>query len=58
MRVLGSRRKIDVNQNGGGPADSYIWSGSTELGTAKRAAYDCNGWVNATSTYGPFCVSE
>jgi hypothetical protein len=43
--------KINANQNGGGPPDSCVWTGSTDLGVAKGAAYDCNGWTNDTSTY-------
>lgn len=42
---------IGVNQNGGGPGNSYVWSGSTINGLSKGATQDCNGWTSDTQSY-------
>jgi hypothetical protein len=47
----GEGSNIGVNQNGGGPDDSYVWSGSTEAGVTKGAGFDCNGWTDATNNF-------
>lgn len=47
----GEGSKIAVNQNGGGPDDSYVWTGSTIDGVTKGAGNDCNGWTDATNNF-------
>lgn len=47
----GANSKIAVNESGGGPDDSYVWTGSTLAGLAKGEAYDCNNWSDGTSNY-------
>lgn len=47
----GEGSTIAVNQNGGGPDDAYVWTGSTVDGVTKGAGSDCNGWTDASNNF-------
>jgi len=42
---------IGVNENGGSPGESYVWTGSDVTGVSVGPGYDCNGWTDSTNTY-------
>ena len=41
--------EVGVNESGGPPDDSYVWTGSTIEGVSKGANSDCNGWTDEGS---------
>ena len=47
----GGGSNISVNENGGGPDDSYVWTGSTLDGLSKGTGFDCNNWTDDTGTH-------
>jgi hypothetical protein len=42
---------IGVNEDGGDPPDSYVWTGSNENGMSVGPGNDCNGWTDSTDTF-------
>jgi hypothetical protein len=47
----GDNSNIGVNENGGGPDDSYVWTGSTLDGVTQGGDNDCNSWTDGTSSF-------
>ena len=47
----GANSEIGVNESGGGPDDSYVWTGSTVNGVTRGAGFDCNDWSDATGAF-------